>query len=136
LSKSETAKWFAAALGVVLLLVGVLGFIDNPIVGHPDNNPIFVADTMHNIVHLATGALALYIAFGLRGLQRANGLIAFGVLYGVVLLATVVSPNLFGLMAHPVNTADHVLHLLLTAAPILVGWWARTDDDRVEARTR
>jgi lysylphosphatidylglycerol synthetase-like protein (DUF2156 family) len=127
-NKSEVAKYFAAGLGVVLLLVGVLGFIDNPIVGHPDNNPIFVADTVHNIVHLVTGAAALFIAFGLRGLQRANGLIAFGVVYGLVLVATIVDPDLFGLMAHPVNTADHVLHLGLTAAPIAVGWWARSAD--------
>ena len=130
MSNQEVAKWYAAAVGAVLVLVGLLGFISNPIVGEPANNPLFVTGTIHNVVHLVTGALALYIAFGLRGDQQATGLIGFGVLYVVVLLGTLVSPNLFGLLGpaqYNVNTMDHVLHLVLAVASIGIGWWARGD---------
>ena len=125
--RNEMAKWFAAALGVILVAVGLLGFVDNPIASGPQNDPIFVTGFMHNIVHIATGLLALVIAFGMSGAARANALIGFGALYGLVLVGTLVSPDLFGILEHPVNAADHVLHVLLTAAPILVGWLARSE---------
>jgi len=126
-NRNDLAKWFAAGLGIVLIAVGVLGFVDNPIVSEPQNDPIFHTGLVHNIVHIATGAVALFIAFGLSGLARANALIAFGAVYGLVLLATLVSPDLFGIFEHPVNAADHLLHVLLTAGPILVGWLARSE---------
>jgi len=120
----EVAKWTAAAIGAVLVLVGLIGFIENPIVGEPDWNPIFVAGLPHNLVHIVTGAAALFIAFGLSGLRRAYGLIAFGAAYALVLVLTFVSPDLFGLFEYEVNMADHVLHLGLAVIPIAVGYWA------------
>lgn len=122
---SNYAKWYAAAVGAVLVVVGLLGFVDNPLVGDPANNPLFVTGMVHNLVHIATGALALYIAFGLDGVMRATWLVGFGVLYAAVLLLTLVSPQLFGLLEHPVNAADHVLHLLLAVGSIAIGWYAR-----------
>jgi hypothetical protein len=136
LASSEVAKWFAAVLGAVLVLVGLLGFIQNPIVGEPDWNPLFVTGTVHNIVHIVTGAVALFIAFGLTGLQRAIGLIAFGLAYGGVLLLTLVSPELFGLFHHPVNAADHALHLALAVAPIAIGAWAYMDSSERQTTRR
>jgi hypothetical protein len=123
---NDLARYWALAVGIALVGAGLLGFIDNPIVSRPEADPIFHTDALHNIIHIATGALALYIAFGLRGEMRANALIAFGAAYGLVLLATLVSPNLFGLFEHPVNAADHLLHLVLSAGSIAVGWMART----------
>src|SRR5918997_1914203 len=87
--------WMTLA-GIVLVAVGLLGFINNPIVGS-DPNALVQTNTVHNIVHLATGLIALYIAFGLRGETQANATIGFGVLYVIVFLALVVSPELFGL---------------------------------------
>jgi hypothetical protein len=124
----ETTRWYAIAVGVVLVLVGLLGFINNPIVG--GQGALFVTGTVHNIVHLVTGALALYIGFGLRGQTQANWLIGFGVLYAIVLLGTLVSPTLFGILGGPeynVSTLDHVLHLVLAVLSIVIGWRARTE---------
>ncbi len=126
------AQGYAALVGVVLVVVGLLGFINNPIVGP---NGLFVTDTVHNIVHLATGALALFIAFGLRGEQQANGVIGFGVLYLIVFVALLLSPTLFGLLQRPVNMADHVLHAALGVVSIAVGYLAKQGAGRT-ATTR
>ena len=124
---SETARWYAILVGVVLVVVGLLGFISNPIVGEPQGNPLFVTGLVHNLVHIVTGALALYIGYGLSGLSRANALIGFGVLYAVILVLTLVSPNLFGILNYGVNTMDHVLHAVLAVGSLAIGWWARNE---------
>jgi hypothetical protein len=128
---SDTARWYAIVVGVVLVLVGLLGFISNPIVGDPQNNPLFVTGMVHNLVHIVTGALALYIGYGLTGVNRANGLIGFGVLYAVILVLTLVDPDMFGLLNYPVNTMDHVLHAVLAVASLGIGWWARNERDMI-----
>ena len=90
------AKPYAALIGIVLVAVGLLGFISNPLVG--DTNAIFVTGPVHNFVHLATGLLALGVAFGLRGEQQAMGVIGIGLLYLVVFVLLLVSPTLFGIL--------------------------------------
>ena len=115
---------YAALVGIVLVAVGLLGFISNPIVG--DGNALFLTGTVHNIVHLATGALALAIAFILPANQQVNGVIGFGVLYLVVFIALLISPTLFGLLSYPVNVADQLLHIGLAVISFLVAWMARS----------
>ena len=114
---------YAALVGIVLVAVGLLGFISNPIVG--DGNALFLTGTVHNIVHLATGALALAIAFVLPADRQMNGVIGFGVLYLVVFVSQLVSPTLFGLLSYPVNVADQLLHIGLAVVSFLVAWTAR-----------
>ena len=124
------AKGYAALIGVVLIVVGLLGFVSNPIVADPSANPFFVTGTVHNIVHLLTGALALSVAFGLRGDQQALGVVGLGALYTVVLLLTLISPNLFGILgaspAYNVSAGDHLLHAALAVVSLGVGWTARS----------
>ncbi len=115
--------WMALA-GIVLVAVGLLGFIDNPLVGDTAN-ALIPTDTLHNIVHLATGLVALYIAFGLRGENQVNGAIGFGVLYVVIFLAVLVSPTLFGLFTVPANAVIHVIHAALAIVSLGVGYMAR-----------
>lgn len=119
------AKPYAALIGIVLVAVGLLGFISNPLVG--DTSAIFVTGPVHNIVHLGTGLLALWVAFGLRGDQQALGVIGIGALYLVVFVLLLVSPTLFGILGagYPVSNADHGLHLGLAVISFAVGWMAR-----------
>src|SRR3712207_2855836 len=127
------AQGYAALVGIVLVAVGLLGFIDNPIV-YSDADALFRANAIHNIVHIATGAIALYIAFGLSGEAQANALIGFGVLYAAVLILTLISPTLFGLFNDaPVNAADHALHAALTIVSIAVGYRAKQGSGRTLA---
>lgn len=119
-------KSWATLAGVVLVLIGLLGFVENPIVGTAEG-ALVPANALHNIVHLATGVIALWIAFGLRGVQQANALAAFGVLYLVVLVATIISPELFGLFAgYGANAVEHVIHGVLGIVSLGVGWMGRS----------
>jgi hypothetical protein len=126
--RDNMVKTYATVVGIVLVAVGILGFIPNPIVSSQPG-ALFAVNVVHNLVHLLTGAAALGIAFGISDrLQQANALIAFGVVYAVVLILTILSPTLFGLFADAeVNIADHILHLVLAVGSIAVGWMARNE---------
>lgn len=126
------ARAYAAVVGVVLVAGALLGFIPNPLFGNPP--AIFATDELHNVVHLVTGAIALYIAFGLRGEDRANGVIGFGVLYLVLGIVLLLWPTLFGLLRVPVNTMDHVLHFGLGIVSLAVGYMARNQRETAAAR--
>jgi hypothetical protein len=78
-------------------------------------------------VHILTGAVALAIGGLMRGRDLGRAAIAFGVAYALVLVATLISPDLFGIFEEPVNAADHGLHLVLAAGSIAAGWAAMRD---------
>jgi hypothetical protein len=44
-----------------------------------------------------------------------------------VLVGTIISPDLFGILNMPVNPADHVLHLVLAAGSIAAGLASQRD---------
>ncbi len=124
----SVARGYSALVGVVLVVVGLLGFVSNPLVGDASStgDPLFVTGAVHNLVHLLTGALALYIAFGLRGESQSMGVIGFGVLYLVIFVLTIISGDLFGILNYKVNALDHLLHLALGVVSIGVGLMGRT----------
>ena len=93
--------------GVILILVGILGFFPNPLVG-PEG--LVATDNPHNIVHVLTGLLALGLAYWMRD-DIGLATILFGALYLVVFVVTVLSPSLFGIFAVPVNTIDQQIAL-------------------------
>ena len=70
------AKTIATILGIVFLVVGLLGFAAPGMMG-------MHLSFAHNIVHLVSGALALY--FGARGTYDAARAfcIIFGIVYGL-----------------------------------------------------
>ncbi len=98
-------------LGVVLLVVGIAGFL-MPL-------PIFEVNTAHNLVHLASGVVALLAAA--NGYQYSKiYLIVFGLVYGLVTILGFLSVGfIWDLLA--LNTADNYLHLLIAAACLIVG---------------
>ena len=113
-------------LGIVFILVGVLGFIPNPIVGA---SGIFETDLGHNLVHLAAGAVLLFAALQSESLARL-ALQVFGVVYllvGLVGFAVVDSAaghgSLLGLVH--LNSADNWLHIVLGVVLIGLGFGVR-----------
>jgi hypothetical protein len=103
-------------LGAVLVLVGILGFVmPSPLLG------IFDVNTLHNVIHLATGALTIFAAMQGIGAMRLWGRV-FGLVYLLVGIVGFVMPDMFGLMH--VNMADNVLHLGLAAAFLYFGFAA------------
>lgn len=107
-------KTLTMVLGAVLLLVGLLGFVNNPIMG------LFAVDTMHNLVHILTGALVLYAGYA-GGSTMRRILQVLGIVYLLVTLAGLVAPGAVNaLMA--VNGADNILHALLTIVFLALGF--------------
>lgn len=108
--------------GVTFVLVGILGFVPNPLVS-PDG--IFAVNTAHNLVHILTGAGFLFgaIKFAHNG---GNTLRLIGALYAVVaVLGFFVQDGgmLLGLVH--INHADKWLHLALAAAILSAGFFVR-----------
>lgn len=102
-------------LGVVLLLVGLLGFLlSSPLLG------LFEVDSLHNIIHIASGALALILVSMGYSMARMY-LILFGIIYLVVAaIGYVQQTTVLGLFM--VNYADNVLHAVIAAACLVVGF--------------
>ena len=109
------AKKLAMVFGIVFVLVGLLGFISNPIVG---SMGFFLTDTIHNIVHLLVGVLLL-IGAGMGARSSALWLKIFGVVYLVLFIDGLVQPSLLGFIA--ANTADTYLHLVLGIVLLIAG---------------
>ena len=101
-------------LGGVLVLVGILGFVmPSPLLG------LFEVNTLHNVIHLASGALTVLAATQGVGAMRTWGRL-FGLVYLAVAIAGFITPDLFGLMH--VNMADNILHVGLAAVFLYVGF--------------
>jgi len=123
------AKTAATVIGAVFVLVGILGFIPNPLVSN-SANALFRVDTAHNLVHLVSGVALLAGAYTAIGASLM--LKIFGVIYAIVAVLGLLmgGPTLLGIMA--VNAADHWLHVLL-AAVILAAGFMLPDDQTVTA---
>jgi hypothetical protein len=122
----DAVKSWSALVGVVLVAVGVLGFLGTPLVGSA-SGALVPTDSLHNVVHLGTGLLALAIAFGLSGRTQVDALLGFGVLYVVIFVAVLVSPTLFGLFSVPANAVIHVIHAAVAVVSLAIGWMARSN---------
>ena len=120
-------KKASVVFGVVFLLVGLLGFVSNPIVGE---SSLFHTDLMHNVVHLLSGAVLLYA--GLKTSAAALTLKVFGIVYLLVavlgLLAIGESGMGIVLGFIEVNSADNWLHVLLGIIILLAGL---SDDSQI-----
>ena len=128
MDNERIGRWWMLFAGVALLGAGLLGFVPGNPIASSDPNALFRVNALHNIVHLATGAIALWIAFGTRGTTLANGLIGYGALYAVVAILLIVDPTLFGLFSDaPANAADHVLHAALAIVSLALGFMLRSE---------
>ncbi|HKG23748.1 MAG TPA: DUF4383 domain-containing protein [Blastocatellia bacterium] len=129
------AKRIATILGIGFLLVGIIGFIA----------PAFLGTHLsmtHTIIHLVSGAAALYL--GLRGTPEQARLfcIVFGIVYGLLGVAGF----LFGSSMTPaagipgphddrllkvipgmleLGTPDHALHILLGLIFLIGGFMSK-----------
>ena len=122
------ARMAAIVIGIVFVIVGVLGFIPNPIVGP---SGIFATNTLHDLIHLISGVVLLAGAFSSLGSSMALKII--GVVYALVAILgffAVSNGMLLGLI--PVNAADQWLHVVL-AVVILAAGFGLPDDDRATA---
>lgn len=124
MQSADLAKTWALVAGAILVLVGILGFFPNPIVGGAPG-ALVATDALHNIVHLGTGVVALVIYSLSSGDARKSALIGFGALYAAVFVLVLISPSLFGLFAIPANGMDHLIHAALAALTLGIAFLAR-----------
>ena len=121
---------FAAVVGAVFLLVGILGFIPGVTSNYdelnligPDSHAellgIFEVSVVHNIVHLAFGVVGLLAAA--RASAAVTFLVGGGILYAGVFVYGVLIDQGSDLDILPVNDADNILHLGLAIGMIALG---------------
>ncbi len=108
------AKKAAIIFGIVFILIGLLGFISNPVFG--GEGALFHIDTIHNIIHIVTG-----IVFLLAGGAAAGVLKLFGVVYLLVAVLGFLSNTGTVLGFLIVNPADNWLYLVLGILILLAG---------------
>jgi len=106
-------KTWLIVLGVVFLLVGILGFVNNPILG------AFSVNALHNIVHLLSGVLVLIFAFQSPSAAKTFSL-WFGIVYAIVAILGFIAPS-FMRSFLSVNMADNILHVVLAIVFIVLG---------------
>jgi Domain of unknown function (DUF4383) len=133
------AKLICKILGVVFLLVGIIGFVMPGFLGTH-------LSVVHNLVHIISGAVALYL--GLAGALSAARLfcIAFGILYLLLaicgfLLGGPAIPTVAGMASMgsdprlwkvipgqlELGQMDHILHLLLGIVFLIGGFLTKAD---------
>ena len=129
------AQWYCLIFGATLLLVGLLGFaFDSTFDTGSDINGskligIFEVNAIHNLVHIASG-LALLALSPKRATARL-GALTFGAVYLIVtIIGLVDGETVLGLL--PVNTADNLLHIAISALAIAAGL-ASSGDDRARS---
>lgn len=108
------AKKIGLTLGIVFLLLGILGFVNNPLVGSTDS--LFATNTAHDIVHVITGLLFIFVA--LKNTAKVGiTLKIFGIVYLLVAILGFLAVDATGagtvLGFLTVNSADNWLHVVL-----------------------
>ena len=113
-------KTFNKVAGVILLAVGLWGLAEPNLLG-------MHLTPMHNIIHLLTAAIALYMGFAASVSAARTFSIAFGAVYLLLGVLGFVAPGLVtSVIRHPAVSAgelmpDNVVHLLLGGAFLAVG---------------
>jgi hypothetical protein len=107
------AKTLCKILGVVLLIVGLLGFAQPNLLG-------MHLTPIHNIIHLLTAAIALYLGFAGSAEGARTFCAVFGAIYLLLGILGFAAPGVVASIighAGPVTsgdlTPDNAVHLLL-----------------------
>jgi hypothetical protein len=119
------AQVYALALGGVLVLVGVVGFLAEPSFAVGDSADrgtliLFDVNGWHNVVHLLSGVAGLALA-GTAAKARLF-CIGYGAIYVVVtILGLIVGDGGLLLSLIPINTADNLLHGVIAVTGLAIG---------------
>ncbi len=107
-------KSFTWLLGIILFVLGVLGFVSNPVLG------LFEVDNMLNIIHIVAGVIG--IAAAASGVSYARlFLILFGIVFAVVaVLGFAMNGDILGFMT--TNRAEDYLYTALALVSLAIGF--------------
>src|SRR6185312_229216 len=113
------AKTVATLVGIVFILVGIVGFFSHNLLGAH-------LGKVHNVVHLASGAVSLYL--GMKGSLAAarQFCIVFGLVYGLLgLVGYLVGTGPDHMLELPyfvVGTRDHIIHIVIAILYLIGGF--------------
>ena len=117
------AKTVCKILGVVFLIVGVAGFVVPNLLGAH-------LTPAHNLVHLLSGAIAVYLGFAGSLSGAKTFCLVFGLIYlalGLLGLVLGTPPdriwNVLGILH--LGTVDHGIHLILGAVFLVGGFFTK-----------
>ena len=118
------AKIFALILGVILALLGLLGFISNPFIGM---NAVFVAGVAQNLIHIMLGAILLIIAFWFSKncVQWLKIIGAVTFLFGLIGILTIPSTGGALLGVVTTNGASNWLNLIAGIVLFIAGIYGK-----------
>lgn len=114
-------KQFLLLAGVVLVIVGILGFVG--VIGPTSDSSVFGNawwfDNLENWAHLVIGVVGLLASFVLpSGIQKPL-VVLLGVVVILVGVYSIFNQNLFG--ANLENPADTILHIAVGAWGLFAG---------------
>ena len=114
------AKKYVTVLGIILVAIGVLGFV-SPLTPNGNLLGIFAVSTNHDLFYLVSGIVALVAVAGGEDYARLYAKV-FGVIFGLVTVLgfMVGEGEVFSVIN--VNQADNVLHLAIAASALYVGF--------------
>lgn len=114
-------KKLAMIFGAIFAIVGILGWI--PGITNDENMllGIFHVDTIHNLIHLVTGLIGLWLGSSSESGSKSWFQI-FGVIYALVAILGFVygDDKILGIVTN--NMADTWLHLVLAAVLLAIGF--------------
>lgn len=114
MNTQKAAKWF----GIIFLVIGVLGFV-GPLAPGGKLLGIFAVDAVHNIIHILSGLVALFLAGSAKGARSYFQI--FGIVYALVtILGLFGSGSILGIFV--VNGADNILHLIIAVLALYLGF--------------
>ncbi len=114
------ARLVCRIVGVALLVVGLAGFASPTLLG-------LHLTPIHDIVHLLTALVALYVGFAATLTSARIFCLVFGAGYLLLAVAGITMPGLVAsILGHPALTAhdltpDNAVHAALGAALLVVG---------------
>ena len=121
----------AITFGIILLVVGILGFVPG---AAPDNMllGLFHVNAAHNVVHLLSGAVALWAGLTSASNSRLYFRV-FGVVYALVAVLGFVSGDepVLGIVAN--NAADTWLHVLIAVVSLALGFGVKDSGPPVKS---
>ena len=126
MDEPSPAQVYTLAIGLTLVVIGIAGFFYIASFSSGDGAErdavlgIFDVNGWHNVLHIASGAIGLFVAGSYRG-TRAYALGLGAVYLLVALLGFIAGDGEEILNLIPVNTEDNLLHLLIAIAGIGAG---------------
>jgi hypothetical protein len=115
------ARTTCKILGLAFLVAGLVGFVQPHFLG-------FHLTTIHNVIHLATAAVALFLGFAGTLTAARTFCLTFGAVYALLGVLGFVAPGLVAtVLGHPGPvsggelTPDNLFHIVAGGAFLLSG---------------